>query len=326
MNKDNLQPKMIMDFNTEDTIYIKQEISKGHSQLFLCQFIEYKGSRVYGKAISTEVNSSVYAREIVTGLTVSADYRKCALYGKNPVTDHTSYHWFDNSGYAIYPHQYDLENNNAKIINKHPSFGMVGITRRTSNQGVSLFGSSIQHKETISLTIKKADVERKYNREWFYGNEQLIEIELSSSQFAEMITSPNCGDGVPCTISSIGLNKMPYPPYESKRDLFTKEFDSKMKNISAELKGKMDSIFDILENKKTIGKGDRDLIKKSLDRVLQDIGKNVPFVANQFSEQMDKTVTEAKSEIESFVNRRLTEAGKKVLLGEDGSSDKMIHE
>ena len=35
-------------------------------------------------------------------------------------------------------------------------------------------------------------------------------------------------------------------------------------------------------------------------------------------EQMDKTVTEAKGEIEAFITRRLTEEGRKILLGETG--------
>lgn len=43
-----------------------------------------------------------------------------------------------------------------------------------------------------------------------------------------------------------------------------------------------------------------------------------PFIENSFVEQMDKTVTEAKGEIEAFITRRLTEEGRKVLLGETG--------
>ncbi len=36
-----------------------------------------------------------------------------------------------------------------------------------------------------------------------------------------------------------------------------------------------------------------------------DIGSNIEFIADQFNEQMDKTVMEAKGEIESFCQNKI---------------------
>ena len=41
----------------------------------------------------------------------------------------------------------------------------------------------------------------------------------------------------------------------------------------------------------------------------QEIESNVPFIQQSFNEQMDKTVMEAKGEVEGFVMNKLMSAG-----------------
>lgn len=45
--------------------------------------------------------------------------------------------------------------------------------------------------------------------------------------------------------------------------------------------------------------------KKKLNMLTYDIGSNIGFIADQFNEQMDKTVMEAKGEIESFCQNKI---------------------
>ena len=61
--------------------------------------------------------------------------------------------------------------------------------------------------------------------------------------------------------------------------------------------------------KKTIGKADRAEILSKLDMIIQEIGSNTKFIQKQFHEQMDKTVLEAKAEIEAFTQNKLTSIG-----------------
>ena len=322
MKHQNLQPKCIMDFTNEDTIYITIPEGRDNDITFLCKFKEYKGNKVTGIVIEATKNPKMYSRDIENAREVSARIEKCGLYGENPVSKRTHYHWFKSTGYAIYPMEYNKESDNADIIKEHPSFGLIGLSRRSSN-GTALFGSSIKHSELISLTIRRGEVNRDLNREWYHGKEELIEIEMSANQFAEFITTPNVGSGVPCTIKHVGRTRMPDPIYEDKKTLFSKEFENKMKNISSGLEGNLEILKNIL-SKKSIGKGDKQEIENLFTKFKSDISSSVPFIESSFVEQMDKTVTEAKSEIEAFVNRRITEEGKKVLLGETGDSAILI--
>lgn len=94
----------------------------------------------------------------------------------------------------------------------HPSFGMLSFSRAHGGHS-NLFGSSIQHRDTIHMVLKEGTVSRDLNEDWYFGGPEIVEVEMSQSQFAELITSMNMGSGVPCTIKFIKghLNRrMPY--------------------------------------------------------------------------------------------------------------------
>ena len=89
-----------------------------------------------------------------------------------------------------------------ETIKKHPSYGMLSF-HRVHGAATPLFGSSVQHRDTIRLTLKEGEVKRSLNTDWYFGGKQLFEVEMSLSQFAELITSLNMGDGIPVTILSL---------------------------------------------------------------------------------------------------------------------------
>lgn len=90
--------------------------------------------------------------------------------------------------------------------------------------------------------------------------------------------------------------------------MFEKEFATKIRNITAKLRDAVAGATKLLEEKKNINKTDRAYILDALQALIRELGANVPFVASQFSEQMDQTVKEAKAEIEAFVNK-MTQLG-----------------
>lgn len=316
MKHHNLQPKCITDFTTDDTIYINTKMfDRERPSTFLCQFVAYKGNRVIGRAIESTVNPELYKGHIEHGLEISEPLSNCSLYGENPINHHTCYHHFMSSGYAIYPKDYDKESENADIIKWHPSFGMIRLSRRQS-RGTVLFGSSITHNEIIALTISRGEVDRHLNREWYHARNEIIEIEMSSNQFAEFITTPNSGSGIPCTIRHLNHDRMPEPPFESRVDMFSKEFKNNMSNLGNDLNNNLTIAKSIL-SKNSINKGDKEELIRLFDSLIDNIKSSIPFVEKSFVEQMDKTIVEAKAEIEAFVNRRITEEGRKALLGEN---------
>lgn len=190
----------------------------------------------------------------------------------------------------------------------HPSYGTLRFSRAQSGSAIPLFGSSIKHRDTILLRISEAELVREFHRdEVFPSGKTIIEVEMSQSQFAEAITSLNFGSGVPVTIRS----RIDMPgiiercPYTSKKQEFEREFAScqeEGKKNFKEFQKRMKQIFD---DKKTIGKTDREELIKDLEVLYGRIFSNQEFVYKQFNEQMDKTITEAKCEIEAFVQKEL---------------------
>ena len=64
-------------------------------------------------------------------------------------------------------------------------------------------------------------------------------------------------------------------------------------------------ITNLFTQKKTLTKTDKENIMAKLTKLNNDLGTNIDFIANQFNEQMDKTVMEAKGEIEAFCQNKI---------------------
>ena len=194
-------------------------------------------------------------------------------------------------------------------IIKHNSFGNISITKSFGGER-HLYGSSIEHRNSITLKITHSELHRNLNYDWYYPTSPIVEISLSPSQFAEAITSIGDGNGVPCTIRYTEKDgKAEDTPFESKYDIFKQEFAEHIDNIKKETVNIRNEIADLFKNKKAIGKTDRELILKKIDSIIQDVGSNTKFIQKQFQEQMDKTVTEAKAEIEAFTQNKITNMG-----------------
>jgi hypothetical protein len=82
---------------------------------------------------------------------------------------------------------------------KHPTFGVVGLSRVTGN--VRLFSSHMETNSSfIKLTVKRAEHKFHLGQTWIHGGDHLCEVYLSPAQFAQLLTDMNHNDGVPCTI------------------------------------------------------------------------------------------------------------------------------
>ena len=185
----------------------------------------------------------------------------------------------------------------------HPSYGIISFSRSTSSNKHPLFGSSIKHGDTITMRLSHARLERGLNQDWCYPQGLITEIEMSGSQFAELITSLNQGDGVPCTIRWLNGN-IERPPVEDKTDQHRKEFAAHQDNTLAMMKKTIDMITKLFD-KKSLTKAEKELVLKELKTLTMNVGENSTFQISQFDEQMAKTVTEAKAEIENFIQNRM---------------------
>lgn len=301
--KNNLNTKNIWEFTTEDTIYIpKRAKSTGNDHFFLCQFKLLNGNTVYGTVL--EVDKSTSWDGVKVGDTISNDRLNCALYGQGENESNSHLHNFTVMGYAYEELGYE----ETEKTMRHPSFGLIGLSRITGSNS-PLFGSNIQHQNVIRLRIKKAEHKRHLNNDWYHGIEEVIEIDLSGAQYAELISTFNSGEGIPCTIRSLSNQRFPDPPYENPVDIFQREFASKMNNLTKDIKSLVEDSIKLLKDKPTINKADREFIMRGIERLVTELGSNVPFVSQQFIESMEKTVSQAKSEFETFINNRITSLG-----------------
>lgn len=193
---------------------------------------------------------------------------------------------------------------------RHPSFGMVGFGRRQSSGSV-LVGSSLKQTETIVLTVHTASLRRELSHDWWYAREPIVEVEMSPVQFAELLTSMNVGDGVPCTIRHItGRGDMPEPPApDGHRTIAHQEFKETCRDAVAHL----DKLTELAKGVKQVGQ--QKALLDAIAMAKQEIESNLPFVEKSFVETTEKTVAEAKATVDAFVTGMIHRTGLEALRG-----------
>lgn len=201
-----------------------------------------------------------------------------------------------------------------KTKDTHPSYGMLQFSRVSGSSPTVLFGSSITHKDTIRMYVRQAELSRGLSRDWYFGHKEIIEVEMSYSQFAEAITSMNQGSGVPVTIRYIQGERMEPCPFTDKRMQFEKEFEANLKSANEKTLELVHSITELFATKKTFNKKDKEEVLSKLTQISNTIDGNASFIYSQFNEQMDKTTKEAKGEIEAFMQNKINSIANAALV------------
>ena len=201
--------------------------------------------------------------------------------------------------------EYKVEETKFGTRTSHPSYGTLLFNRAYGGK-TPLFGSSIEYSNVITMELRHADITRRLNRDDIFGDKPIVKVEMSYSQFAEAITSFGQGTGIPVTIRYTEKDgKIPPCDFISKREQFTGEFKEQTNKTMKESKKLTSEVAELFSSKKTLTKADKQNILTKLNMLNSDIGSNIGFIADQFNEQMDKTVMEAKGEIESFCQNKI---------------------
>ena len=187
----------------------------------------------------------------------------------------------------------------------HPSYGMLSFSK-VHGSNIPLFGSSILHNDIIRLTLREGEVDRNLNRDWYHGRRRLFEVEMSYSQFAELISSMNQGDGIPVTLKEVMGERRENCPFENKRMEFVNEFTEKVKEVQVVCDNLINDTKKLFDTKKPLNKTEKEQILGTLEKIKREVNSNIPFIADSFNEQMDKTVMEAKGEVEAFMQNKIT--------------------
>lgn len=196
----------------------------------------------------------------------------------------------------------------------HPSYGMLGFSRTTGGK-TNLFGSSIQHRDTIVMELRHGEITRGLNTNWYYGGKTIAKVEMSQSQFAEAITSLNMGTGIPVTVRyTENDGVIGECDFVNKQEQFQDELKKKLDSIDNVASTLYQEVKDILTNKKSLNKSDKEEILAKISKIVNGSSSNTSFAYDCFNEQMDKTVREAKGEIEAFYQNKVNSIAQATLV------------
>lgn len=197
----------------------------------------------------------------------------------------------------------------------HPSYGIIRVTN-TQGGHRNLFGSPIEHQQMIALEICQASKIRSLAEDKHYARGTIIRINMSKSQFTDMICSGGDGAGTPCTIIRLqGESVEPCPEITERQDL-ANDFTSTMEELTDHL-DKLNTISEDFLTKKSITKADREAVANSINQMTQHIRSNIPFMRDQYGEAIERTMQVAKRELEFVAKElKLPESETHAMIGE----------
>lgn len=204
----------------------------------------------------------------------------------------------------------DRSNEPTKDVEEsHPSYGQLSIHRQSGGYG-ALYGSAIDHQETICLSIQRSVKHSSpYHESYFSNMNPLVEVVMSAAQFAEAITTLNIGSGIPCTLKTVRGQYMPRCPESNLAKKANKDLADKMSQFASRFAGGMNKVNNILEKKGAINKGERNTIASVYHNMMTDLKSNLPFLHQCMTEAYEKTASATKADIEAFYMSAITKLG-----------------
>ncbi len=195
---------------------------------------------------------------------------------------------------------------------KHPAFGTIRLSH-VSGWGRHLFGSQLaHHDEVVTLRIEQAVLvqEDGVRDEIFSTGPALIEITLSPSQFASMLTNMN-HKAIPCTIRSLNGALIEEPPFSAQGERLVSDFEKKVRAMTSNGVAARDEALEILTKKK-LDKADQARLKDLIGSVFA-VTRDASFYLSEFQAAAQSMADAAKAEVDAFVTGVLVRTGIAVL-------------
>lgn len=202
-----------------------------------------------------------------------------------------------------------------ETIERHESHGLIGISRIQGT--ANLHGSPITSHGFIELRIHEGHRNAGLGGEHYHDGKIIAYVRMSETQFAQMITTPNQGSGVPCTLTryrdgeKLKLCEEP-PQEESVSSITRRQFTEDITDATANINVVRDRIEKKLRDSKISNKLRAELQSEMFEllRLFQD---SAPFVMERFEENVQETVATAKTEVASYVSLVAQQHGLKAL-------------
>ncbi len=196
-----------------------------------------------------------------------------------------------------------------EITKTHPSFGMVSFSRISGGDN-RLFGSELVSNSFIRLSLTEGEEIWSLHSKRWHGRKHIVELDLSASQFAELLTSMNVGSGVPCTIrfrERDGQIPM-FIDSDTLSEQIKEDLKADVKGI-AELVKKLRSELNTVLAESSLSKANKARLTSVAETIEREITANMPFVLEQYVEATEKVTASAKAEVDAFLTHAATKLG-----------------
>ena len=191
----------------------------------------------------------------------------------------------------------------------HPAFVTVQFSRISGLR--TFFGSSVKSHHWIRLHVYKAKRYHNHGEDHIHGSvKEMVAIDLSPGQFAELLTTMNHGSGTPGTL--VRFEGKEIPNYEEEHGETARSanyFKQEMESRAADFVEVRNEVQAILDNKKNLSQADRKQISDLMNKVVEQFRGDMPFYYEQFQEAAGRTVNQAKAEVDSFATHVIQRAG-----------------
>lgn len=182
----------------------------------------------------------------------------------------------------------------------HPGWGLIGASRVSAGgPGFPLFDSDIRHRHFVVVRLHRASRKRDLGRDWKHSDEKIVEIAMSEAQWASFVSTMNVGDGVPCTIESVGKERMPGVEYEPRLALSMEE----VQNAAVESMEEINAALAAYKEHKTADN------LRTLEARIRNAPANMEFAAKTLSEHAENVVQRARADIEAIVVSKAEQLG-----------------
>ncbi len=195
------------------------------------------------------------------------------------------------------------------LVKTHPSFGMLSFSRVDGSSG-PLFGSDLETPSFIRMTLLEGQEDWHLSRKWHHGRGTIVELDMTNSQFAEIITNMNRGSGIPTTIRFRA--DQGHVPGFLVEDTLHDQIRADLKHDIKEIVDTADKLAADLDKtlaESGLSKAKQQSLRDSINKLRRDLTANMPFVLDQYKEALDKTASSAKIEVETFITHKAQELG-----------------
>lgn len=207
---------------------------------------------------------------------------------------------------------------------RHPAYGTISLMKGTCGQGgLELFGSDLNHRSVLTITVSTAHLDRHLNRDWIHSDRNVVSFQMSEAQWAGFISSQG-GAAVPITFESRPDDAAPVqvvPRIESPETMM-EQFDREIRESCVKYMETATTLLEGLEKALEDGKANKGTLKELRD-LASNLSVGMPnsmaFVQKQMATAMEKTVSAGKIELEAYVNDMATRTGLEALRNQSVS-------